>query len=480
MTTPPSRLRTLAPFDAAAVVAAYRSALQVIEAVEPTVAGAIRAELTDQRESLKLIASENYASPAVLLTMGNWLSDKYAEGTIGHRFYAGCQNIDIVEQAAADHAKALFGAPHAYVQPHSGIDANLVAFWAILAQRVESPVLAAKDAQARQRPHRRRLGGAAPRPRQPARARHEPGRRRPPDARLPAEHQRQDVRAVLLRHRPADRAARLRRRARQGARVPAADPHRRLLRLSAPGQLRHDARDRRRGRRRADGRHGALRRAGRRQGADRRLRPGAARARRHDAPRTSRCAARAAAWCCASRSSPTPSTAAARWCSAARSATSWRPRRSRSPRPAARSSAATRSAVADNAVALAEGLARRGARLVTGGTDNHLVLLDVSGVRAHRPAGGVRAARLGHRHQPQRRPARPERRLVHLRRAGRHAGAHLARVRRRRLRPRRRADGRRADRRRRRPRRRGRGVQGEVRDRRRRGRPRSATPPPNC
>jgi glycine hydroxymethyltransferase len=129
------------PYDAATASTAYRSALEVIGAVEPNIATAIRAELSDQRESLKLIASENYASPAVLLTMGNWLSDKYAEGTIGHRFYAGCQNIDTVEQLAADHAKALFDAPHAYVQPHSGIDANLVAFWAILAQRVESPAL---------------------------------------------------------------------------------------------------------------------------------------------------------------------------------------------------------------------------------------------------------------------------------------------------------------------------------------------------
>src|SRR5919204_2296187 len=128
-------------FDAAAASAAYRNALDVVAAVEPNVAAAIRQELADQRGSLKLIASENYASPAVLLTMGSWLSDKYAEGTIGHRFYAGCQNIDTVEQAAADHAKALFGAPHAYVQPHSGIDANLVAFWAILAQRIEAPAL---------------------------------------------------------------------------------------------------------------------------------------------------------------------------------------------------------------------------------------------------------------------------------------------------------------------------------------------------
>jgi glycine hydroxymethyltransferase len=135
------------PFDAAAASAAYRSALQVIEAVEPTVAGAIRSELSDQRESLKLIASENYASPATLLAMGTWLSDKYAEGTIGHRFYAGCQNIDTVEQAAAGHARELFGAPHAYVQPHSGIDANLVAFWAILAQRIEAPALAEAGAK---------------------------------------------------------------------------------------------------------------------------------------------------------------------------------------------------------------------------------------------------------------------------------------------------------------------------------------------
>ncbi|WP_375480264.1 glycine hydroxymethyltransferase [uncultured Jatrophihabitans sp.] len=135
------------PFDGGAASAAYRNALKVIESVEPTVAGAIRSELADQRESLKLIASENYASPAVLLTMGTWLSDKYAEGTIGHRFYAGCQNIDTVEQAAAEHAKALFGAPHAYVQPHSGIDANLVAFWAILAQRIESPALAKAGAK---------------------------------------------------------------------------------------------------------------------------------------------------------------------------------------------------------------------------------------------------------------------------------------------------------------------------------------------
>jgi glycine hydroxymethyltransferase len=118
-----------------------RSALSVISAVEPGVAAAITDELAAQRESLKLIASENYASMAVLLAMGNWLSDKYAEGTAGHRFYAGCAQVDRVEELAAGHARELFGADHAYVQPHSGIDANLVAYWAILAHRVEAPAL---------------------------------------------------------------------------------------------------------------------------------------------------------------------------------------------------------------------------------------------------------------------------------------------------------------------------------------------------
>ncbi|PJN21479.1 serine hydroxymethyltransferase [Kitasatospora sp. CB02891] len=128
-------------FGSPAADTAFRSALDVVRAVEPRIAAAIGAEIEDQRASLKLIASENYASPAVLLAMGNWLSDKYAEGTPGRRFYAGCRNVDTVESLAAEHARELFGAEHAYVQPHSGIDANLVAFWAVLSQRVESPAL---------------------------------------------------------------------------------------------------------------------------------------------------------------------------------------------------------------------------------------------------------------------------------------------------------------------------------------------------
>ena len=126
---------------------AFRAALESVAAVEPRIAAAIEAELADQRESLKLIASENYASSATLLAMGNWLSDKYAEGTIGRRMYAGCKNVDTVEAIAAEHARELFGAEHAYVQPHSGIDANLVAYWAILAARVEAPGLQRQGAK---------------------------------------------------------------------------------------------------------------------------------------------------------------------------------------------------------------------------------------------------------------------------------------------------------------------------------------------
>jgi glycine hydroxymethyltransferase len=120
---------------------AFAAALDTVAAVDPAIAASIVQELDDQRRHVKLIASENFASPAVLLAMGNWLSDKYAEGAPGHRFYAGCENVDAVEQRAAEVGAKLFGADYAYVQPHSGIDANLVAFWAILSQRVERPAL---------------------------------------------------------------------------------------------------------------------------------------------------------------------------------------------------------------------------------------------------------------------------------------------------------------------------------------------------
>lgn len=119
----------------------YLSQLEQVASVSPKTAGLIVQELFDQRSNLKLIASENYSSMAVQAAMGNLLTDKYAEGFPYHRFYAGCDNVDAIEQEAVDAACKLFGAEHAYVQPHSGADANMVAFWAILHTRVVLPEL---------------------------------------------------------------------------------------------------------------------------------------------------------------------------------------------------------------------------------------------------------------------------------------------------------------------------------------------------
>ncbi|MEM8962904.1 MAG: glycine hydroxymethyltransferase [Acidobacteriota bacterium] len=122
-------------------VTAYYAALDQVAAGSPSIAAAIVRELWDQRHNVKLIASENYCSLATQMAHGNLLTDKYAEGYPGHRFYAGCDNIDTIESEAARLACELFGAEHAYVQPHSGADANLVAFLAILSAVVEKPLL---------------------------------------------------------------------------------------------------------------------------------------------------------------------------------------------------------------------------------------------------------------------------------------------------------------------------------------------------
>ena len=119
----------------------YLAALEQVYAVSPEIAAAIVNELADQSKSLKMIASENYSSIAVQMAMGNLFTDKYAEGYPEHRFYAGCENVDAVEGRAASIAARLFGAEHAYVQPHSGADANMVAYWAILAARVQAPFM---------------------------------------------------------------------------------------------------------------------------------------------------------------------------------------------------------------------------------------------------------------------------------------------------------------------------------------------------
>jgi len=99
---------------------------------DPTIAGLIRREVDRQEHGLELIASENFVSVAVLEAMGTALTNKYAEGVPRKRYYGGCEVVDEVEQLAIDRAKALFGAAHANVQPHSGAQANMAAYLAVL------------------------------------------------------------------------------------------------------------------------------------------------------------------------------------------------------------------------------------------------------------------------------------------------------------------------------------------------------------
>ena len=99
---------------------------------DPQVARAMQGELCRQRQNIELIASENVVSPAVLAAMGSVLTNKYAEGYPGHRYYGGCAWVDEVENIARERACRLFGAQHANVQPHSGAQANLAVYFALL------------------------------------------------------------------------------------------------------------------------------------------------------------------------------------------------------------------------------------------------------------------------------------------------------------------------------------------------------------
>lgn len=106
--------------------------LESIKKTDPQVAEAILNELGRQRAKIELIASENFVSPAVMEAMGTPLTNKYAEGYPGKRYYGGCEYVDVVEDLARDRAKELFGAEFANVQPHSGATANLAAFFALM------------------------------------------------------------------------------------------------------------------------------------------------------------------------------------------------------------------------------------------------------------------------------------------------------------------------------------------------------------
>ena len=100
--------------------------------VDPEVAAAIQNETRRQAETLEMIASENFVSDAVLEAVGSVFTNKYAEGYPGRRYYGGCEFVDVVENLAIDRAKALFGAEHVNVQPHSGTQANIAAYLALL------------------------------------------------------------------------------------------------------------------------------------------------------------------------------------------------------------------------------------------------------------------------------------------------------------------------------------------------------------
>src|SRR6202161_4639285 len=106
--------------------------MNFIEEEDPDVWAAIAGEIRRQEDGLEMIASENYTSPAVMQAVGSVLTNKYAEGYPGRRYYGGCQCVDVVEELARDRAKQLFGADHANVQPHSDSQANAAAYMAVI------------------------------------------------------------------------------------------------------------------------------------------------------------------------------------------------------------------------------------------------------------------------------------------------------------------------------------------------------------
>ncbi|MBP2663168.1 MAG: glyA 2 [Firmicutes bacterium] len=106
--------------------------MTILAGVDPEVKNAIDLERARQQNKLELIASENFVSKAVMEAQGSVLTNKYAEGYPGHRYYGGCECVDIVEQLAIDRAKEIFGAEHVNVQPHSGAQANTAVYFAFL------------------------------------------------------------------------------------------------------------------------------------------------------------------------------------------------------------------------------------------------------------------------------------------------------------------------------------------------------------
>ena len=132
----------------------------LVNTVDPELGAAMNRELTRQRQNIELIASENIVSPAVMAAMGSVLTNKYAEGLPGKRYYGGCVYVDEVENIAIQRACKLFGARYANVQPHSGAQANLAVYFALLEHVRQELPLCFLRRQCRWRDRLRRAGKA--------------------------------------------------------------------------------------------------------------------------------------------------------------------------------------------------------------------------------------------------------------------------------------------------------------------------------
>src|SRR5947209_663149 len=132
--------------------------MNFIEEEDPQVWTAIEDEIDRQQDGLEMIASENYTSPAVMQAAGSVLTNKYAEGYPGRRYYGGCEHVDVVENLARDRAKQLFGAEHVNVQPHSGSQANMAVY--MTAVQPGDTVLGLDLAHGGHRTHGMKLNGS--------------------------------------------------------------------------------------------------------------------------------------------------------------------------------------------------------------------------------------------------------------------------------------------------------------------------------
>ena len=201
--------------------------------VDPAIAAVLDAELRRQQDTLEMIASENFVPRAVLEAVGSVLTNKYAEGYPGRRYYGGCEEVDVAEQLAIERAKELFGAEHANVQPHAGAQANNAAYMALLEPGDTFLGLALDHGGHLSHGMKINVSGTLYKP--------VPYHVRKDDLLVDMD----EVAALAAEHKPeADR--------------------RRLVGLSAPARFRRLPRDRRLGWGEADGRHGPLRRPRRR------------------------------------------------------------------------------------------------------------------------------------------------------------------------------------------------------------------------